>query len=414
MESLIVISPYPQKGSIYGNSYSALASFTANTLKSLCKLNPDLDITVLAEKFQGAFSYKEKQIEVKRVWSRGSLFVYWSLILEIIRIKSASKVLIELEWSLFGRSPFIIFFMPVFIALLRILGKEVYTVLHEVLFDFHQLAPQVGIKEQSCKAKVFDTALKLYYRGLILFSTKIIVLEKYFADQINQYFHTSKAVFIPHGVDTRLQLIKTSEAKQILKMDPDTFVILKFGFINWYKGTDLAIELFLNFTKRERSKNFRLIITGGESQIHRTDKNYQDLSKKIKDSVYKSENIELTGFIPDEKIALYFNAADFVIFPYRVLISSSGPLSLAYTFEKPLLLSEKLKNYLISPDMQEALKRAELNEDDLFFDLNDDSFMEGLTRSIRISEKLEAFSKFMKKFRDWDQIAIQYSKELKF
>lgn len=410
--SLLIISPFPPRGKLYSNKFSALSSFVANKIKSLHKKFPNIPITILADKLIGESTYQDKNIGVIRAWERNSFFAYWNILKEVIKKPTAKKILIELEWSLFGRSPYIISFMSFFIALLRLLGKEIYVVLHEVSLDFDELAPQLGIKRQSVKSKIYDLALKIYYFGIVLFSTKIIVLEQAFENRLHSYYHTSKVTFIPHGVDTDVKIIEEDRAKKQLGIDPTEFVILNFGFINWYKGTDILVDLFTQFMEGKNDKKYRLIIAGGESEIHKADPNYRNLTKTIRSLTKDSSNIQISGFIPDEKIYLYFNSADVVILPHRVFISSSGPLSLAFSYERPILLSERLENYLLSGDIQNAVSATGLDSKDILFSLNDEGFSKSLEEINSKSENLSTFSKYMKRSRDWDTIAKQYIRVL--
>jgi glycosyltransferase involved in cell wall biosynthesis len=408
MENLIIISPYPPQHTTYENKYSALASFCKNTVQALKKINSSLNILVIADLIPQSNSWKENNLEIRRVWQRNTFKVYFPFLKHILKEKKTKKILIELEWALFGKNPLILGFMPFFIALLRLLGKQVYIIPHGVSLDFLSLAPSLGIKKKNIKALVYNLAFKLYYLGLVISASKIIVLEQFFANMINKKFHTSKAVFIPHGVDVQVKKQDNTNAKNQLKIGKDCLVFLNFGFLSWYKGSDILAHLFKNYISKYPDKNIKLIFAGGKSFIHKKDKVYKQFIEKIEKIVRDEDKIKITGFLPEDKLSLYFSAADVFVFPYRLFISSSGPLSFAFSFEKPILLSDNLKPYFQSQDMKQALKKAGLNIKDFTFNSSNFSKKISQFENVELRNKLVKLSKLMRKKRSWDQVGKKY------
>ncbi len=411
-KSLIIISPYPPKNTTYENKYSALASFCKNTVSALQKTSPNIKILVLADIIPNAYSWQEKNLKVKRVWKRNSFKAYFSLLKAILKEKKTSKVLIELEWALFGKSPVILSLMPLFIMFLRLFSKKVFVIPHGVALNFLSLAPSIGLSKSNIKAKLYSFFLNLFYAGLIFSASKIIVLEQYFSNLINKKFKTRKAVFIPHGVDVSLNKIPKELAKSKLRINPKTFLIVNFGFLNWYKGSDIIAKLFLNYVQKNPTQNVQLIFAGGTSFIHKKEKAYKQFIKSIEDIEKQTDKIKITGFLPEEKLCLYFSAADAFIFPYRLFISSSGPLSFAFSFKKPILLSEKLNGYFKSIDMQKALENSGLRIADITF--NNNNFNQQIQNLMRKEnlEKSVKFSSSMESKRSWNNIGKLYLKVL--
>jgi len=96
--------------------------------------------------------------------------------------------------------------------------------------------------------------------------------------------------------------------------------------------------------------------------------------------MHTTPGITHTGFISDKQVKGYMKKADMVILPYRSFISSSGPLSWALAHHKPVIFSTHLKEYMYSPDFADSMKQAEIRPCDLFFDLDDASFNDFLTK----------------------------------
>lgn len=143
-------------------------------------------------------------------------------------------------------------------------------------------------------------------------------------------FDTSKPrKFCPHPLyDHFGKLEDKSAAQKKLGLDEGFKYLLFFGFIRDYKGLDLLLEAMADPCIKE--KKIRLLVAG---EFYSDSKPYFDLIHKhdLKDSVIMSND-----FIPDSKVADYFNAADLVVQPYKDA-TQSGVTQIAYHFEKPMI-----------------------------------------------------------------------------
>src|SRR3989338_5077836 len=414
-EKLLVISPYPSKKGVYDNQYSALASFAKNTLDSIINQKKSLRIKVLADRIPLGKNWQNKNINVVRVWSRNNIFTFLPLIREIIKNMSYGKILIELEWGIFGRNPFILALWPLFLVCLKLMRKKIFIVMHGIAVDFLKLSPQLGLNKKGFKTALYDTGIKYFYRSIISLSDEIIVLEKYFADLINLYFRTDKARFIPHGVDSKITKITKSKARKKLGLDNKSFLIINFGFINWYKGSDIIVDIFQKYVTRTNLRNnkIQLVIAGGVSNIHFRDRYYKKFTEKILEKVAVTPEIKLTGYLSEADIGVYFAASDLVILPYRLFISSSGPLSFALSYKKPFLLSRQLSGYFQSPDFREGLIKTKLKNEDLIFDPNILDFDKKLKNIRKKINKAKILSTYLYNQRKWSKIAPLYISLLK-
>lgn len=92
------------------------------------------------------------------------------------------------------------------------------------------------------------------------------------------------------------------------------------------------------------------------------------------------------------------------------MISSSGPLSLAFSFEKPVVLSNKLKAYIKSKDFRSNFIKSGLYTSQLFKDFNKNK---KLDLNSKLKLKLIRFSKLMRNSRQYKEISNEYSNILK-
>lgn len=246
---------------------------------------------------------------------------------------------------------------------------------------------------------------------MLLLSSKVVVFDEVLKTGLSAYGNKNKITVIPHGVENfSCKPLTKGEAKQRLKIPTDDFVILAFGFIAWYKGTDWLIN---EFKKMNPDNKIKLIVAGGPNPNHLGKKYYKDYLDKIKTDC-KKYNILLTGFVKEEDIPLYFQACDVAVLPYRTLMSASGPLSIALSFKKAFLVSDKLGGIFETGDIKQQLNSQSFDKNNLIFNF-DESFMEKveyLEKNSDVIKKLEEFSGELAKLRAWDRIGIYYYEEI--
>jgi D-inositol-3-phosphate glycosyltransferase len=172
------------------------------------------------------------------------------------------------------------------------------------------------------------------------------VLANYFVKAVDGFVAMSKSVltdletfdskkpkvFSPHPLyDNFGDIIPKDIAKQKLALDTTLKYLLFFGFIRDYKGLDLLLEAFPACL--ENNKSLRLLVAG---EFYTDSKPYYDIIKKHKLEDYV---IMHNDFIPDEKVAEYFCAADIVVQPYKDA-TQSGVTQIAYHFCKPMIVTD--------------------------------------------------------------------------
>jgi glycosyltransferase involved in cell wall biosynthesis len=117
-----------------------------------------------------------------------------------------------------------------------------------------------------------------------------------------------QSIVIPHGnyINVYPNTISHKAARQKLWLKQDSFVYLYFGQVREYKGLD---ALSSAYEKIKTEKN-ALIIAGKGSA---------------------------SGYIADDELQWYFNAADVVVFPFKK-ITTSGSSLLALSFGKAIIV----------------------------------------------------------------------------
>jgi glycosyltransferase involved in cell wall biosynthesis len=410
-EKLVVITSFPEKGAVHGHKVVGIASYAKNTLLALRKYNKNLKVTVLAEKLDSkAQDYLDNGMFIKRVWKRNSLLSFFGLLRQTLSLsKDTNNILIEFEVAMFGNIPYLLPF-PLFILILRLFGKKVTIVSHQVITDIKELSGHINLKG-SLYTGILNFFIHNFYRLMLLLSNRVIVFDDALKTNLSRFGDLNKIKVIPHGVEVFDNLIAKNEARMKIGLLPDDFVVLAFGFLAWYKGSDWLINEFKEINSEY--PKIKLIVAGGPNPNHLDKKFYRDYINKIKRACVKS-NIILTGFVKEEDIPYYFQASDVIALPYRTMMSSSGPLSIAFSFKKPFLVSKQLSPLFETSDLKTLLKKEGINQRELIFDLNSDFNRKiiSLYTNIENVDKYQKLSGELANLRLWDKIGGKYYDEL--
>lgn len=413
---VVVISSYPSKQHIHDSYEGGVASYAKNTLLSLMKIKKptQLEITVIADKINQHTDYVEKNIRVKRVWKKNSFLSFPKILKEIfVNNRSTSTVVMEFEHQMFGGISKLLFF-PFFLLLLKLFRKKVILVCHQVIPDMKEIGPHINVPSDSFKALFINSSFGLFYRMLIFASSKVIVFETNLKERLAKYGNREKIVVIAHGVQNFSSKPNKRFARKNLSIGSDKFVILLFGFLGWYKGTDWAIDAIKKIKESRTNKDIELIIAGGSNPNLEQKEHYIRYIQSIKKQC-DEYGIRLTGFVAEKDIPLYYASSDLVVLPYRSFMSASGPLSLALSFKKPFLVSPKLKAIFDTIDMQEEMKKQRVSKDDMHFkDFNGDfaKKIKRFRKSKNLRTKVGSFVGKIKKTRSWDIIGTKYYSEI--
>ncbi|MFD2718632.1 glycosyltransferase [Hymenobacter monticola] len=145
-------------------------------------------------------------------------------------------------------------------------------------------------------------------------------------------FGKKPALYRPHPLYDNFGPIKPkSEALAALGLPATVRYLLFFGFIRAYKGLDILLEAFAD--ARIAALPVKLIIAG---EFYEDAAPYEALIQRYQ---LESRIIRATDFIPNEKVADYFCAADLIMQPYKNA-TQSGVSQIAYHFERPMLVTD--------------------------------------------------------------------------
>lgn len=408
---LLVIASYPPQGTTHDKAIVGGASYSKNTLVHLLKAvgADNLSITVLAEALPGVTSeYMDEDIKVKRIWKKGSLTSFTSLLKAVLG-SPTKDVLLTFEFSMFG-GMLSLLPLPLFLLLLKLFGKRLSIVIHQVIPSAASMSGHLNLKAESRKTSLYSILFSLFYRSLFVVSDQLIVFEDEFKRRLQKYGSSQKITVIPHGVESFKTSLTQDAARIKLDLPLNKKIVLCFGFLAWYKGTDWCINLFAEH--KEELKDSLLIIAGGPNQNHMGKPFYQDYIQKLETKA-DAAGIRITGFVAENELPLYFTAADLILLPYRSLMAASGPLSLAFSFEKPFLISSELAPYMDTADFKSSLTELKIDYRDVTFPLTKEAAGQ-ITKACSkpLSDQLQKLALCMQEKRSWESIGKDYAKAL--
>jgi len=404
-EKLVVITSFPPKGIVHDKSVVGIASYAKNTLLGLKKYKKELEITVLGEVLNQKESYEDEGIIIKRIWKRGSFVLFPKLLKEVLTLKNTKNILIEFEVAMFGDFLYLLPF-PIFLLLLKLMGKKITIVSHQVIPNISELNGHLNLNN-NLTTYFLNIGIHSFYRVMLLFSSQIIVFDKVLKDNLSKFGSSKKIKIIPHGVEEFKNSVSREEARKKLNLSENDFILLYFGYIAWYKGADWLVD---EYGKLENNR-IKLIMAGGPNPNHVNKTYYQSYISKIENDC-REKGILLTGFVKEEDIPLYFTASDIVVFPYRTLMSASGPLSIAFSFKKPFLVSTELSPMFETEDIKTTLDELEINKADLIFSADFEEKVKKIQTNPAFREKIEHLSQTMAEKRNWQKIGKHYYNEI--
>lgn len=400
--TVLVITRYAESDS----KHNQLHPIALHARRVLTELSKKKYVIVLAERSGKKKLIRENQrMIVHRVWRKNNPFSLFAVLKYVFKYNDTSTVLLQFDFDVYG-GLVPTFILPILILIMKLMGKHISIELHQAPDEITVLKRHSNIHNKYLKIAL-NKYLQLFYRTLGVLANKIIVFEEDIKDRITQYVNETKIVVLPLGVYQHDRLNK-GRMRQKLHIPQQTFSILSFGFFDWHKGTDWLVQTVAESSMRLLS----LMVVGGPNPGLQNNENYTQFYKDVIKKARKSnQKVRTYGFVPEDKLAPYFSAADLIVFPYRQFIAAPTALTHALSYRKPVIFSNNLLEYSKSSDFQQAMEEAGLTDSDLFFPLHKTEF-EDMIRSIRSDKdrmhKLQKFAVILGKLRSSTHLKRDY------
>lgn len=377
-DTFLVISDYPEKHAGTEKNYG-IAWHTKELLEPLAK-NYGLKFVVLAEKGEHTKPelHARNRILVLRVFDQTHPTLFPRILRYLQMFYNIHRVHVHSEFSANGGIKNFILLIP-FLTLIKLLGKTITYYTHNVVLDINEIAEHMNLKKNSLGVQFLNFSMKSYYRLLNILVTRFVVMDQIIKKRLSTLVDKHKIVNLPFWIETKKYRLSHSASKDKLGFKRTDFLLVSFGFITYYKGSDWIIDVVKEIRKEHKFAHIKLVLAGGEAYSLQHKSYYQEYYQKLIDSVKDDANITITGFVAEKDIGLYLTAADLVVLPYRGLIGASGTLTHVLAFKRPFIMSKAMSELLRSEDFQQALKESHLAMKDVTFNHTYPSFKSIIT-----------------------------------
>ena len=391
---ITLVAPYPSPGEKHGTQ-SGVASYTCNLAKGLKRMG--LEVNVIAQKISGSSLDPLERGEepyVMYCWTPGSPRFVWEIMQAIHRLRPA-LIHVQHELFLFG-GVLTVGLAPLLLWLLRLSTRA------KLVVTLHGVPPlsrldQEFIRENGLKGLPWLLHIALFglLRSIVTAAHCVIVHEELFRKRLLREYRcpADKITVIHHGIETpdERSLPCSEEAKQALGVAGKRTVLF-LGYLTGYKGVEVLLEGFVRAAPAH--PDWVLLLAGGPHPRRWKEPAYQHYLLNLESQLKRLRpQAEYLGFVPEEKLPLVFRAADVVVFPYRVVLASSGPLALCLAFDRPFLASEAFRGVL---------------PEELLFTLDPEAVrttLETFFRSSWLAERACRLARTWRTERSWESVA---------
>lgn len=183
--------------------------------------------------------------------------------------------------------------------------------------------------------------------------------------EVARRYGRRKGVYIAshgHYVSWYPNTTNRQEARQRLCLPTDSFVYLSLGLIRPYKGLETLLGSFAALPDRDA----RLVIAGHGAE--------PDYLEQLKRQAQQDDRVLLRpGYVPDDGVQVYCNAADIFVLPYHQA-TTSGAALLAFSFGLPIVAPDRApfrallahgRGVAYNPERPESLSQALLRARDI-------------------------------------------------
>ena len=218
-----------------------------------------------------------------------------------------------------GEVAVLMVWMPFFAPMLGVIARRLRRRGVTVLAVVHNAIPH--------ERRPGDRALT---RWLLRSCDGLLAMSDQVAADVRQLAPAVPLAVVPHPVyDGFGAPVPRDRARAALGLPPDAPVFLFFGFIRRYKGLDVLLDAWGEVVRRV--PDARLVVAG---EFYADEDALRQRAAALGDSVRLDAD-----YIPDDRVPLYFGAADAVVQPYRTA-TQSGVAQIAFHFGRPVITTD--------------------------------------------------------------------------
>lgn len=275
----------------------------------------------------------QSEFQVEKIWSSKKFASDITNYLENYK----GKKIVHIQHEFFGQSAIgnlLDNLIQIPLLLHKLQKKKIFSVitLHSTLPQNSEIILELIPKSMNFKkilSKIFLWYLKIWYRTIGKYSTKIIVHGECFKKiLIKDYGISSEKIHVVrHGILNDFDKKFEKTEKQNL--------ILYFGVISPRKGLENLIESFRIFV--DKIPDSRLVIIGKEPEYY---EGYLNKLKNFAKNQNFGDKILFPGFQEDEELSKWLSNTDILVLPYASSTAASGVFTVGLSRKIPMIISK--------------------------------------------------------------------------
>ena len=403
-DTILVISKYPYKN--IGDSFHGVAVYTKNTLEAIAKRTKQKFVVLVQDEYQRQSELIDKQILVLPIFSASKRKMFIQLNKSIKKFSKVENIQVHSEFYNSGDLLQMTLLLP-FLYKLRVSGKCISYIAHNVVHDLGFLAKHLSKNQESLKLQILTKLIPFYYRFLSLGVYQFVTLDKSIQKRLQSYlFNKDKVKNTSIWLkENKISNNKIKNYRQELGYKQNDFVLAVYGFMSQYKGVNDLVKNFKKFKKNNPKSKVKLLLAGGMAPSKKDQATYQKFYADLEKAAAKNKDVTLTGFIAQKELDKYYSVADLAVLPYKGILGASASLASILSYAKPFVLSEELVPYLEADDIQEINSTLKFNLDNLIVARDYKSFealLLNLSNNQRKFAKMTKFSKYLAHLRSED------------
>jgi glycosyltransferase involved in cell wall biosynthesis len=265
--------------------------------------------------------YAVDGVEIVPCWTFNSLSSTWQIRQELKKL-NPDLVIMNLQFMSFGESK-----VSAALGLLtpwvcKLLGIPSIVILHNITETVK--LDTIGMAGSKWKTDLFLWIGKQLTKFILKADLVGLTISQY-VDIIRNKYQTRNVVLLPHG---NFELPERSYLPETLQ----EINLMAFGKFGTYKKVEVLLEAIKILEQKYPEHTYKAVIAGTDNP------NVKGYLASVKEKYSDMNNLEFTGYVPEEKVESIFKESSFVIFPYTTTTGSSGILHQAGSYARACIL----------------------------------------------------------------------------
>jgi glycosyltransferase involved in cell wall biosynthesis len=182
----------------------------------------------------------------------------------------------------------------------------------------------IGMANNKWKEKIYRMIGRQLTKWILKADLVGVTINDY-VNILKREYKAENVVLLPHGNFELPERVFLPEGSKDINL-------MAFGKFGTYKKVEVMLETVKILEKRFPEYNFSATVAGTDNP------NVKGYLDQVKEKYQNMENLEFTGYVPEEKVAELFQSCTYAIFPYTTTTGSSGILHQAGSYARACIL----------------------------------------------------------------------------